>query len=109
MLKQRFDREKRYRRTDFPKLFDPRQPMLLVLNAYTPPDMCSIGSNFEFGAQQMIHALGPLRQNLVCVPICGQHDAANTLDKGVRNVWVKEVAHRVHKDSLWSRPPDGIS
>ena len=43
------------------------------------------------------------------MPPCGAHHMADLLNVVIRYLVVEEVAHRVDKNLLWRRPPDGVA
>jgi hypothetical protein len=65
-----------------------------VLDAHTDPDVRRPGeARGELG-----QALVPFRKDLEYVPVGLTHDCKDVGDEVVGDVFVEEVAHRVHKD-----------
>jgi len=52
---------------------------------------------------------GALRKDLVGMPSCKAHCGGNLSDVWFRHLFVKEVAHRVHKDHLRLAPPKRLA
>lgn len=80
-----------------------------VLDAHAPPDMGGFRRGPKRALEHRRHAVGPLGEDLVGVPIRRQHHPAHLLDELVRNPVVEQVAHRVDENLLRLRPPDGIA
>jgi hypothetical protein len=51
-------------------------------------------------------AVGPLRENLESVPVCGDHGVKNLGNEPFRNVLVEQVTHGVHEDSPGLTPSE---
>ena len=87
-------------------MLDPREPMTLILDANTPPDMRLIGGATEFCLKQFSETVGSFRENLIRMPVRQLHNSNNGEDVIVRDIRVKEITHRVDENHLWLRPEE---
>src|SRR4051812_21807655 len=83
--------------------------MLAVFHTDAPPDVGSLRCIAELAFQQSCHAVSPLCENLVRVPVRRQHHTADFLDVFVRHALVEKVAHRINEDLLGLRQPNWVS
>src|SRR6202046_3116241 len=58
--------------------------------------------------EKLLKSVCSLCQDLVCMPRGFRHHLSDCIDKGTRNVLVKQVTHRIHKDHLCLRPSQRI-
>ena len=87
-------------------MFDSRQTVLTIFDAYSPPDMRLCRSYLQLAIQQVTLALRTFCENLICMPIRLTHYTRYGSDVSGRNELVEKVAHRVDKDHFRSRPAE---
>lgn len=75
-----------------------------VFDTHTPPYMRLARCTEKSSRKHLAHALRPLCEYLIRVPVSRQHDICDLSDVIVWNGFMKQVAHGVHEDSSW-RPP----
>jgi hypothetical protein len=80
----------------------------LILDTDTPPNV-GCGSGFtEFGAQEVFHAVRSFGEDLICVPVCAEHDGSYRDNVLVTYCLLEEVAHTVDENGPWRRPPQWL-
>src|SRR5205823_10120021 len=88
---------------------DPRDTVLPILNANSPPDVFLFSSETQSRVQELVHSARPLRQDLEGMPLRGAHYPADCFDVFVRNAALKQIAHGIYKDELRRSPCERLS
>ena len=76
---------------------DPRQTILLVFNADSPPDVFLFRRKTKRPAQHLFEPFRALGEHLKRMPLGRDHDAAHGFNVAVRNALLKKIAHGIHK------------
>src|SRR5262245_9058978 len=72
--------------------------MPLIFNADPPPNVTELCREAELRPEQIAHPFRALREDLERVPVSQMHHVNYSKNVLVRNIFVKQVAHRVHED-----------
>src|SRR5271163_176885 len=104
VFEQRLDGQKANARRCALKTLQPRQPMLAILDADAEPDLAKRRHPAQLTREKLAQSLMPLGEDLVGVPGRSLHHPANLRDEIDWDVVVKEIAHRIHENSLRHAP-----
>ena len=108
VFQKRFHGEEPHCHLRLPKMFDPRHAVFTILDRHAPPDVTVHRRKCELAVEHVSHPFRPLRQHLVGMPAGTDHDPDDGLDEIIGDIFVKQVAHRVHEDHLGGQPSQGI-
>jgi len=67
--------------------------VLSILDTHTPPYVGTLRGKTQFGLQKVSHAIDPLREHLIGMPVCLIHDFRNPADVIIRDVFMEQIAH----------------
>ena len=85
-----------------------RKAVLSILDTHTPPYVGTLRRKTQFCLQKVGHAIGPLREHLIGMPVCLIHDLCNPADVIIRNVFVEQIAHRIDEDHPGGPPAERL-
>ncbi len=104
ILKEWFHGQEAHSRGRAAQILKPRQTMFFVFDAHSPPDVGLACREVDFRFEQGLETLGTLCQHLIGVSVRRDHNASDSNNVVLWNIFVKEVAHGIHEDFLGCSP-----
>src|SRR6516165_8118131 len=79
--------------------------VILIFNRHSKPDVRRPVPCAEILARPMFEPFGPLSENLKRMVWRTSHRIEHALDESLRNIFVKQIRHRIHKNAARFLPP----
>jgi hypothetical protein len=108
VLKQRLDRQEPNRRRGTLEMLYSWHPVALILDAYSPPDIPSVGREFERASKHVFQPLPSLGEHLERVPPRENHYADDPFNIFLGDLVMEQIAHGVDKDHSRLFPLQGL-